>query len=64
MLKHLGRLPGRQKLQTRAGILEAVVSGAGAPTLLLVNGAGVTLEGWRALYPAVERCGISRRGGS
>jgi pimeloyl-ACP methyl ester carboxylesterase len=57
VLKHLGRLPRRQKLQTRAGVLEAVVSGTGVPTLLLVNGAGVTLEGWRALYPAIEHCG-------
>jgi len=55
--KALGRLPPKQKLQTRAGMLEAVVSGAGAPALVLVNGAGVTLEGWRALYPAIEQYG-------
>ena len=53
----LGLLPARQKLQTRSGALEYVVSGTGQPTLLLLNGAGVTLEGWRALYPAIEQIG-------
>jgi pimeloyl-ACP methyl ester carboxylesterase len=53
----LGLLPRRQKLQTRSGALEYVVSGAGQPTIVLLNGAGVTLEGWRALYPAIEQVG-------
>jgi len=53
----LGELPPRQRLQTRAGTLEYVVSGNGAPTIVLLNGAGVTLEGWRALYPDIERLG-------
>lgn len=53
----LGMLPARQKLQTRAGALEYVVSGSGPVTLVLLNGAGVTLDGWRALYPAIERIG-------
>lgn len=53
----LGNLPMRQKLQTRAGALEYVVSGAGPATIVLLNGAGVTLEGWRALYPGIERLG-------
>jgi pimeloyl-ACP methyl ester carboxylesterase len=53
----LGILPDRQKLQTRAGALEYVVSGAGPATIVLLNGAGVTLEGWRALYPGIERLG-------
>ena len=53
----LGTLPARQKLQTRAGALEYVVSGCGPATLVLLNGAGVTLEGWRALYPGIERLG-------
>jgi len=50
-------LPAAKKLQTRAGALEYVVSGSGSPTIVLLNGAGVTLEGWRALYPAVEQIG-------
>lgn len=54
---HLGVLPARKKLQTRAGALEYVVSGAGSPTIVLLNGAGVTLEGWRALFPAIEQIG-------
>jgi pimeloyl-ACP methyl ester carboxylesterase len=50
-------LPERKKLQTRAGALEYIVSGKGAATIVLLNGAGVTLEGWRALYPAIEQIG-------
>jgi pimeloyl-ACP methyl ester carboxylesterase len=53
----LGALPPRQRLQTRAGTLEYVVSGTGAPAIVLLNGAGMTLEGWRALYPDIERLG-------
>jgi pimeloyl-ACP methyl ester carboxylesterase len=53
----LGALPPRQRLQTRAGTLEYVVSGSGAPAIILLNGAGMTLEGWRALYPDIERLG-------
>jgi pimeloyl-ACP methyl ester carboxylesterase len=52
-----GILPERKKLQTRAGALEYVVSGAGPATIVLLNGAGVTLEGWRALFPAIEEIG-------
>lgn len=52
-----GSLPERKKLQTRSGTLEYVVSGSGAPTIVLLNGAGVTLDGWRALYPAIEKAG-------
>ena len=51
-----GSLPPRQHLQTRAGALEYVLSGEG-PAIVLLNGAGVTLEGWRALYPGIERIG-------
>jgi pimeloyl-ACP methyl ester carboxylesterase len=50
-------LPATKKLQTRAGALEYVVSGKGSPTIVLLNGAGVTLEGWRGLYPAIEQIG-------
>jgi pimeloyl-ACP methyl ester carboxylesterase len=53
----LGNLPPKRRLQTRAGALEYVVSGAGSPTIVLLNGAGVTLEGWRGLYPAIEQAG-------
>lgn len=53
----LGELPERRKLQTRAGALEYIVSGHGAATIVLLNGAGVTLDGWRALYPAIEKLG-------
>jgi pimeloyl-ACP methyl ester carboxylesterase len=46
-----------QVLQTRNGRLGYTVSGQGAPTILLFNGAGVGLEGWRALHPAIEKLG-------
>jgi pimeloyl-ACP methyl ester carboxylesterase len=53
----LGTLPDRKKLQTRSGAMEYMVSGAGTPSLVLLNGAGVPLDGWRALYPSIERLG-------
>jgi pimeloyl-ACP methyl ester carboxylesterase len=53
----LGALPQALKLQTRCGTLEYVVSGAGWPAIVLFNGAGMTLEGWRALYPRIEELG-------
>src|SRR5687767_8892541 len=53
----LGALPPIRALQTRTGRLTCIVSGEGRPTILLFNGAGVSLEGWRALYPAIEQCG-------
>jgi len=37
--------------------LACVVSGRGAPSLLLFSGAGMALEGWRALYPEIEELG-------
>jgi pimeloyl-ACP methyl ester carboxylesterase len=52
----LGELPRASKLQTRCGALEYVLSGEGPP-LVLFNGAGMTLGGWRALYPAIEQLG-------
>ncbi|MBI2771209.1 MAG: alpha/beta fold hydrolase [Burkholderiales bacterium] len=50
-------MPPKQKAQTRSGALEYCVSGEGGPTLVLLNGAGVQLEGWRPLYPAIESLG-------
>jgi pimeloyl-ACP methyl ester carboxylesterase len=52
-----GLLPERKRLQTRSGALEYVISGTGQPTIVLLNGAGVTLEGWRAMYPEIEKFG-------
>ena len=48
-----GPLPRKRKHATSAGTLEYVLSGEGAPTLVLLNGAGVTLEGWGRLYPDI-----------
>lgn len=53
----LGELPPIQALQTRAGRMSYIVSGGGDPSIVLFNGAGVSLEGWRALYPAIEQLG-------
>jgi pimeloyl-ACP methyl ester carboxylesterase len=53
----LGTLPPVRIARVPQGRLAYVVSGAGKPSIVLLNGAGVTLEGWRALYPAIERLG-------
>lgn len=53
----LGRLPPIQAAQTRLGRLTYILSGTGPATIVLVNGAGMSLEGWRSLYPAIEQLG-------
>lgn len=53
----LGALPPIQALQTRAGRLSYIASGKGSPAILLFNGAGMSLEGWRPLYPQIEQLG-------
>ena len=53
----LGELPPVQRMQTRCGALEYAVSGSGEPAIVLFNGAGVALDGWRALYPGIEALG-------
>lgn len=55
--RRLGALPPIQVLQTRSGRLGYMLSGRGAPTLLLFSGAGVGLQGWRPLYPGIEKLG-------
>jgi pimeloyl-ACP methyl ester carboxylesterase len=50
-------LPPRQKVETRDGALEYTLAGEGDTTIVLLNGAGMTLAGWQALYPGVERLG-------
>ncbi|MBC5766536.1 alpha/beta fold hydrolase [Ramlibacter albus] len=50
-------LPPLQVAQTRAGRLGYIVSGSGKPHIVLVNGAGMSLEGWEALYPDIEQLG-------
>lgn len=50
-------LPALQVAQTRSGRLGYVVSGQGRPHMVLVNGAGMSLEGWDAVYPELERLG-------
>lgn len=53
----LGRLPPIQAMQTRQGRLTYMLSGRGPANIVLFNGAGVSLEGWRALYPDIESTG-------
>jgi pimeloyl-ACP methyl ester carboxylesterase len=57
MPQRLGTLPAIQALQTRGGRLGYILSGSGAPSILLFNGAGVSLDGWRQLYPDIEALG-------
>ncbi|MBK0393866.1 alpha/beta fold hydrolase [Ramlibacter algicola] len=52
-----GRLPRKRRLPLATGAIEYVLSGRGPATLVLFNGAGVTLEGWSRLYPDIERLG-------
>jgi pimeloyl-ACP methyl ester carboxylesterase len=56
-LQRLGPLPRVATLRTRAGRIAYALSGRGPASLLLLNGAGVPLDGWRGLYPAIERWG-------
>lgn len=53
----MGRLPHRRTWRTPAGDIEYVLAGRGSPALVLFNGAGVTLEGWRRLFPDIESIG-------
>jgi pimeloyl-ACP methyl ester carboxylesterase len=54
-------LPARRRLQTRSGALQFALSerarDPGDPAIVLFNGAGMTLEGWAPLYPAIEALG-------
>lgn len=52
-----GTLPPLRTLQTPAGRIRYCLSGSGRPSILLFSGAGVSLEGWQPLYPAIERLG-------
>ncbi len=52
-----GGLPRPQRVATRHGALELVVAGEGAPVLVLLNGAGVTLDSWARLFPKITRLG-------
>lgn len=51
-----GPLPAARALQTRNGRLSYMISGRG-PSILLFSGAGVSLAGWRPLFPMVTRLG-------
>jgi pimeloyl-ACP methyl ester carboxylesterase len=55
MAQRRGSLPPLQAARTRSGRLHYIVSGRGRPAIVLLNGAGMSLEGWHALYPAIER---------
>jgi pimeloyl-ACP methyl ester carboxylesterase len=52
-----GVLPPIQALQTRSGRLGYMLSGEGTPAILLFSGAGVSLQGWEPLFPAIEQLG-------
>jgi pimeloyl-ACP methyl ester carboxylesterase len=52
-----GVLPPIRALQTRSGRVSFMLSGSGPSTILLFNGAGVSLQGWEPLYPGIERLG-------
>jgi pimeloyl-ACP methyl ester carboxylesterase len=53
-----GVLRPRQTACTGSGTLEYVLRRReGGPTLVLINGAGVGLKGWSALFPGIESLG-------
>lgn len=53
-----GRLRPRQKIRTGSGTLEFLLRRReGGRTLVLLNGSGVGLKGWSALFPAIESLG-------
>ena len=51
------RLPALHALPTRNGRLSFILSGHGAPRIVLFSGAGMSLQGWEPLYPGIERVG-------
>lgn len=53
----IGVLPPVRALQTRGGRAAYILSGEGPCTILLFSGAGMSLQGWEALYPQVESLG-------
>jgi pimeloyl-ACP methyl ester carboxylesterase len=53
----MARLPAIRALQTRSGRLGYILSGSGDPPIVLFSGAGVSVQGWEALYPDIERLG-------
>lgn len=52
-----GAMPPTDLIETRQGELEYTLSGDGPAAIVLLNGAGMTLDGWNALYPGIERLG-------
>ncbi|RYY52165.1 MAG: alpha/beta fold hydrolase [Comamonadaceae bacterium] len=56
MASRRGVLPPAHVLQTHSGRLGYMVSGQG-PGILLFSGAGVSMAGWRPLYPQIQRLG-------
>lgn len=57
LAQRIGVLPPVRALQTRGGRVGYMLSGSGDSSILLFNGAGVSLQGWEALYPEIERLG-------
>jgi pimeloyl-ACP methyl ester carboxylesterase len=47
-------IPHKQKAQIKGAALEYVMSGSGAPPIVLVNGAGGPIEGWHRVYAELE----------
>lgn len=55
--ERVGTVPPLQVLQTRSGRLGYMLSGEGSPAIVLVSGAGVSVQGWESLYPDIEKLG-------
>ncbi len=53
-MKHL---PSSKRLAVAGQVLRFSLSGQGAPTIVMLGGAGSTLEGWFKLFPGIEALG-------
>jgi pimeloyl-ACP methyl ester carboxylesterase len=50
-------IPPRKTITLGGATLEYVVSGTGSPTLVLINGAGVPIDGWSRIFADLETMG-------
>lgn len=53
-MKHL---PSSKRIAVGGQVLRFSLSGQGSPTIVMINGAGGTLEGWHRLFPELDQLG-------
>ena len=50
-------IPPRKTITLGGATLEYVALGSGSPTLILINGAGVPIDGWSRIFADLETMG-------